>query len=104
MPLLVVDLVKVEGDSLGEIAQGFLDRAALAGDVDLKTLRDVPVLFLMYGGGQVPMGTHGPQCDTLNAVPSSYSARDAPHHALGGRPLCSAPRDGRSRAERGRRG
>jgi hypothetical protein len=22
-------------------------------------LRDVPVLFLMYGGGQVPMGTHG---------------------------------------------
>jgi hypothetical protein len=58
----------------------------------------------MYGGGQVPMGTHGPQCDTLNAVLSLCSARKHPTTQLSGRPLCSAPRDSRSRAERGRRG
>ena len=55
----VIDLVKVERDSLGEIAQGFIDRTALAGDIDLKTLRHIPVFFLMYGSGQVPRRTHG---------------------------------------------
>jgi hypothetical protein len=37
--LWVIDLVKVERDSLSEVAQGFVDRTALAGDVDLKALR-----------------------------------------------------------------
>ena len=59
MPLRVVDLLEVERNSLGEVAQGLIDRRALAGDVDLETLRHVTVLFLMYGGGQVPRGAHG---------------------------------------------
>lgn len=59
MPLGVVDLIEVEGDRLREIAQGFLDRVALAGYIDLKTLRYVPVLFLVDRGGQVARGTHG---------------------------------------------
>lgn len=59
MPLGVVDLIEVQGDSLREIAQGFLDRVALAGYIDLKTLRYVPVVFLVDRGGQVARGTHG---------------------------------------------
>ncbi len=36
MPLPVIDLFEIELDSLGEV-QGFVDCAALARDVDLKT-------------------------------------------------------------------
>ncbi len=71
MPLWVFDLFEVESDSLGEVAQGLVDRTALASDVDLKALRHLPVLFLMYGSGQVPSGAHRSQCDTPDAVPSS---------------------------------
>lgn len=70
MLLRVIDLVKIEADSLGEIAQGLVDRAALAGHVDLETLRHVPVLFLMYCGGQVPRRVHGPNCGTFDAAAS----------------------------------
>ncbi len=54
MPLWVVDL-----DSFRKIARSFLDRVALAGYIDLKTLRYVPVLFLMHSGGQVARRAHG---------------------------------------------
>lgn len=95
MPLRVIDLFEVESDSLGEVAQGLVDRTALASDVDLKTLRQVPVLFLMYGGGQVPNGIHRSQCDTLDAVPSSLppQAGTRTHYAVR-RQLFSAPRGG----------
>jgi hypothetical protein len=63
VPLWIVDLIEVEGDSLREIAQGFLDRAALAGYIDLKTLCYVPVLFLVYSGGQVARRAHGLSLD-----------------------------------------
>ena len=78
MPLWVIDLFEVQSDSLGEVALGFVDRTALASDVDLKTLCHVPVLFLMYGGGQVPSGAHRSQCDTLDAVPSSLPRQERP--------------------------
>jgi hypothetical protein len=57
--LRIVDFFEVERNSLGEVAQGLIGGAALAGYVDLKTLRHLPVLFLMYCGGQVPRGAHG---------------------------------------------
>jgi hypothetical protein len=68
VPLWVVDLIEVEGDSLREIAQGFLDRVALAGYIDLKTLRYVPVLFPVDRGGQVARHAHG-----LSVTPESRS-------------------------------
>lgn len=37
MPRRAVDLFKVERDSISEIAQGFVDRVVLAGDVDLTS-------------------------------------------------------------------
>ena len=43
MLLGVLDLVEVQLDRLSEIAQRLRDRAALAGHVDLKALRHVPV-------------------------------------------------------------
>lgn len=58
MSLRIIDLVEIERDSFGEVAQGFLDCAALAGDIDLKALRDVPVFFLVYGDRQVPGRIH----------------------------------------------
>jgi len=58
----VFDLIEVQLDRLGEIAQGFGDRAALAGHIDLKALRHVPVLFLVHSGGEVPRGAHGVYC------------------------------------------
>ncbi len=60
MPLGFIDLIEVERDSLGEVAQRLLNRAALAGHVDLKTLCHVPVLFLVYGGSEVPRCAHDP--------------------------------------------
>ena len=91
MPLWVIDLFEVQSDSLGEVAQGFVDRMALAGDVDLKTLRHVPVFFLMYGGGQVPSGAHRSQCDTPHAVPSSLPRQGrapTPRRVGGSRAAC----------------
>ncbi len=64
----VVDLVEVQFDCLGEIAQGFGDRAALACHIDLEALRHVPVLFLVYSGGEVPRGAH------VSSVASSTSS------------------------------
>ena len=52
MPLRIIHLIKVERDSLREVAQSFVDGAALAGHIDLKALRYVPVFFLVYRGGQ----------------------------------------------------
>jgi hypothetical protein len=50
VPLWVVDLIEVEGDSLREVAQGFVDCVAFAGHIHLKTLRYLPVLFPVYCG------------------------------------------------------
>lgn len=104
MALWVIDLFEIESDSLGEVAQGFVDRTALASDVDLKTLRHVPVLFLVYGGGQVPSVPIGLSVTPCTPFRPLCRARDVPHPALGRRPSCSVPRDGRSRTERGRLG
>jgi len=57
--LWVVDLIEVERDSLREVAQGFIDGAALAGHIDFQTLRYVPVLFPVYSRGQVARRAHG---------------------------------------------
>ncbi|MGH3793032.1 MAG: hypothetical protein ACRDQ9_19980 [Pseudonocardiaceae bacterium] len=40
-------------DCLNEMAQGFGDRVTLAGYVGLKTLRHIPVFFLVDRGGDV---------------------------------------------------
>ena len=47
MPGRVVHLFQVQLDGLGQVGQGFVDRVALAGHVDLQALRDVPVFFLV---------------------------------------------------------
>ena len=60
MLLGVLDLVEVQLDRLSEIAQCLRDRAALAGHVDLKALRHVPVFFLVHGSGEVSWRIHNP--------------------------------------------
>jgi hypothetical protein len=52
VPLWIIHLIEVERDSLREVAQSFVDGAALAGLIDFKALRYVPVFFLVYRGGQ----------------------------------------------------
>ena len=60
MLLRVLDLVEVQLNRLGEIAQRLRDRAALAGHIDLETLRHVPVFFLVHGSGEVSWRIHNP--------------------------------------------
>ncbi len=62
MLLRALDLVEVQLDRLGEIAQRLRDRAALAGHIDLETLRHVPVFFLVHGSGEVSRRIHNPKC------------------------------------------
>lgn len=45
MPLWISHLIEVERDSLREVAQSFVDGAALAGHIDFRALRYVPVFF-----------------------------------------------------------
>jgi hypothetical protein len=45
VPSRVVHLFEVQLDSLREISERLVDRVALAGNVDLQALGDVPVLF-----------------------------------------------------------
>lgn len=73
MPLWVVDFIKVERDSFREVAQGFVDGVALAGHIDLQTLRYIPVLFPVYRGGQVARRAHG-----LSVTPESCSVVPPP--------------------------
>ncbi len=76
MLLGVLDLVEVQLDRLGEITQRLRVRAALAGHIDLKTLRHVPVFFLVYGSGEISRRIHVPSV----ASPRSFvcpTARDA---------------------------
>lgn len=64
----VFDLVEVQLDRLGEIAQGFGDRATLAGHIDLKALCHVPVLFLVYRSSEVPGSAHGAYCGIVRCA------------------------------------
>lgn len=46
---------------MAHAAPGTWDEA-LAGHVDLKALRHIPVLFLVYSGGEVPGGAYCGYC------------------------------------------
>jgi len=51
LPGQIVRLFEVQLDSLSEISERFVDRLALAGNIDLQALGDVPVLFSVQSSG-----------------------------------------------------
>jgi len=80
----ILDLVEVQLDRLGETTQRFRDRAALAGHIDLETLRHVPVFFLVYGSGEVSRRIHNPQCGISPILRLLHCARLAGDPRPGG--------------------